>query len=627
MNILLFLLAFPAIVATVLLLIKKDLPRDIVVTVSSFLIVFGSIALLFSYFNKPFYFSTFESQYIDKAMFAIELLLSGYIFYLGVKFKRHWVTILISIQFVAIIAFKVLLENGLIVEHNLFVDKLSILIALIVGVIGGLTCLYSIGYMKDYHSMYGKDVKDHRPLFFSLMFVFLSAMFGVIFSNNLLWLYFFWEITTLCSFFMIGYKRDEESRNNAFKALEINLLGGVAFIMAIAYVAYFYQVIELDRFLMVAKAGSLLPVLLFCFAGLTKSAQLPFSSWLLGAMVAPTPVSALLHSSTMVKAGVYLILRYAVVFYGTLDGYMLALIGGTTFLISSLIAISERDAKKVLAYSTIGSLGLIVMCSGIGTYEAVWAALLLILFHAVAKALLFLSVGVIGHKLHSRDIENMSGLIIRLPRLSIMMQVGMAGMFLAPFGMLISKWAVLKALVDYNPLLAVFVIFGSSATLFFYVKWIGKLLLVIDDNDDQDEDVSVPQWITLFSLSFLTLITCGFFPVISSFLIDPYVREVYNNTVSMGGGNIAIMSMMLAMVMLFPLSFFFYGKNVKVVDPYLGGANFDASTRYRDSLGQSRNMAVKNYYLEDYFGEKVWFKYGMIVCSMLIILMFVVVIK
>jgi ech hydrogenase subunit A len=185
------------------------------------------------------------------------------------------------------------------------------------------------------------------------------------------------------------------------------------------------------------------PAALLCFAGMTKSAQFPFSSWLLGAMVAPTPVSALLHSSTMVKAGVYLVLRMAPVITGSGVGLAVALIGSGTFLLTSIAAITANDAKKVLAYSTIANLGLIVLCGGIGTSAAIWAGVLLIIFHALAKCLLFLCVGIVEHKLHSRDIEAMSGLLLKLPRLGIMMLIGMAGMFLAPFGMLISKWAVL----------------------------------------------------------------------------------------------------------------------------------------------------------------------------------------
>ena len=150
----------------------------------------------------------------------------------------------------------------------------------------------------------------------------------------------------------------------------------------------------------------------------------------------------------MVKAGVYLVLRMAPAITGTTVGLMVALVGGVTFLIGSLAAITTREAKRVLAWSTVANLGLIVMCGGIGTSQAVWAGVLLIIFHAVAKCLLFLCVGVVEHKLHSRNIEDMSGLVVYMPRVAVMMLIGMAGMSLAPFGMLISKWAVLRAVVD-----------------------------------------------------------------------------------------------------------------------------------------------------------------------------------
>ena len=133
------------------------------------------------------------------------------------------------------------------------------------------------------------------------------------------------------------------------------------------------------------KSAVLIPVILLAFAAMTKSALLPFSKWLLGAMVAPTPTSALLHSATMVKAGVYLLIRLAPVMSETLVGNMVALVGGFTFLIASMLAITVSDGKKVLAYSTISNLGLIAACAGVGTTETVWAAVLLVMFHAVSK--------------------------------------------------------------------------------------------------------------------------------------------------------------------------------------------------------------------------------------------------
>ena len=157
---------------------------------------------------------------------------------------------------------------------------------------------------------------------------------------------------------------------------------------------------------------------------------------------------------------------------------MLMLIGGVSFLVTALIAISQSNAKKVLAYSTISNLGLIVACAGVNTYAAVWSALLLIIFHAVAKSLLFLCVGIIEYKLGSRDIEDMDYLIMRLPKLTAVMMIGMAGMFLAPFGMIISKFVTLKAFVDSNPGMAIILAYGSAATVFFWTKWMGKIMSI-----------------------------------------------------------------------------------------------------------------------------------------------------
>jgi hypothetical protein len=226
--------------------------------------------------------------------------------------------------------------------------------ALINGMVGGGICIYALGYMREYHEVAHRDVPDRRPLFFALLFIFMGAMFGLVFANNLVWLYLFWEITTLCSFLLIGYTQTEEAKRNALLALVMNLAGGLAFAVAIVWLQKKTGSIELQAMINSPdKALLLLPAALLCFAGITKSAQLPFSSWLLGAMVAPTPVSALLHSSTMVKAGVYLVLRMAPLVAGTKVGMMVALVGAVTFVVGSLAAITSSEAKRVLAWSTV----------------------------------------------------------------------------------------------------------------------------------------------------------------------------------------------------------------------------------------------------------------------------------
>ena len=450
----------------------------------------------------------------------------------------------------------------------------------------------------------------------------MGAMFGIIFANSLLWLFLFWEITTLCSFLLIGYTRTAEAQRNALRALTMNLAGGVAFAAAIAWAHQKTGVLELQALIASKQGLALVPAALLCFAGITKSAQLPFSAWLLGAMVAPTPVSALLHSSTMVKAGVYLVLRTAPIIAGTTVGFMVALVGALTFLVGSLAAITTSDAKKVLAYSTVSNLGLVVLCGGIGTHQAVWAGVLLIVFHAIAKCLLFLCVGVVEHRLGSRDIEAMSGLILNMPRVAVMMQIGMAGMFLAPFGMLISKWAVLKAVVDANPALSVFLVFGSAATLFFWVKWMGKLLEVFRPREKFEAEYGAGEAVALYGLSGATSLTCLFFPWISTQFIEPYVVGVYGVSVSMAPGNVVIMIIMMVMVMLFPLSFINYGRWVKVIDAYLGGANLQhSSVRFRGSADKPQEVVTHNYYLWEFVSETWLSRWGTVCAAVLLAIM------
>lgn len=191
------------------------------------------------------------------------------------------------------------------------------------------------------------------------------------------------------SFLLIGYTRTKEAVQNSFRALWMNLLGGLGFAAAIFWAGVRFGITDLQSLILCDGKLVVAPVILLAFAALTKSAQLPFSRWLLGAMVAPTPSSALLHSATMVKAGVYLLIRLAPVMYGTYAGSMVSLVGGFTFLITSMLAITVSDGKAVLAYSTISNLGLIAACAGVGRQETVWAAVLLLIFHAVSKSLLF----------------------------------------------------------------------------------------------------------------------------------------------------------------------------------------------------------------------------------------------
>ena len=604
-----------------LLWLKPDLFRKVLVTAIT-LLVFGGVVALSTYtLPGPWNGLPINHHFLSIAMMVIEGAMGAYVVYVGVRAQKPLIVALMLAQAGLMAWLEWAHGSELVAETNFLVDKFSVIMALINGVVGGGICLYALGYMREYHEVAHPEVADRRPLFFALLFVFMGAMFGIIFVNNLLWLFLFWEMTTLCSFLLIGYTQTEQAKQNALRALVMNLAGGVAFAGAIVWFQRQAGSIELQTLVASKHSLALVPAALLCFAGITKSAQLPFSSWLLGAMVAPTPVSALLHSSTMVKAGVYLVLRMAPVITGTKVGLVVALVGAVTFLVGSLAAITTSDAKRVLAWSTVANLGLIVMCGGIGTYQAVWAGVLLIIFHAAAKCLLFLCVGIVEHRLHSRDIEAMSGLMLNMPRVGIMMLIGMAGMFLAPFGMLISKWAVLKAVVDAYPSLSAFIVFGSAATLFFWVKWMGKLLEVVRPREALEKPLALGEAIALYGLAAVTFLACLFFPLISTHLIEPYVLAVFGHSASMSQGNIVIMTIMMVMIMLFPMSFINYGRNVRVTDAYLGGANLQSSTRFLGSGSAANDVTTNNYYLHGLLSEAELSRWGVITSAVLLVLL------
>ena len=474
MTFILLLICLPLLTSIVLACIKNNTLRNVVITASVLVLAALAIMLAVFQFNFVEKYYLVSAPWVNTALLAIEVMLALFIVIVSLKSKRILIALLTIAQTAALLWFELLSGNhsSLEMSHHMFIDKLNVIIALIVAVIGGLIAIYAMSYMKNYHKHH-EDVPDRRRMFFSVIFLFFSAMFGIIFSNDLTWIFLFWEITTVSSYLLIGYSRTEEAKKNAFTALLYNIIGSVFFAAGIIILGLQFQTVELSKLIELHKHTPLVEIaaLFITIGGLAKSAQMPFSKWLLGAMVAPTPTSALLHSSTMVKAGVYLILRISPLFAGSISGFFVVLVGGVTFLAASFIAITQSDAKKVLAYSTIANLGLIVACAGIGTYESMWAALFLIIFHACAKSLMFLSVGSVENLMGSRNIEDMHGLIVKLPTMALFMTIGIAGMFLAPFGMLISKWAAMKAFIDSKNMIMLFMlVFGSAATLFLLDK-------------------------------------------------------------------------------------------------------------------------------------------------------------
>lgn len=302
-------------------------------------------------------------------------------------------------------------------------DGLSLLFSLLITGIGFLVFAYTSAYLKGH---------DYLDRFYGYLGIFMGAMLGLVLSNNLLSMFLFWELTSISSFFLIGFNNTSKaSRKSAIIALAITGSGGFLLLagsILLGSITGTYNITE-----MIGLSGAiaqneyyLLIVLLIFGAAFTKSAQFPFHFWLPGAMKAPTPVSTYLHSATMVKAGIYLLLRFTPVlgnqeFWNT----TLIIIGGITMLYAAIHTLFRTDLKGILAYSTISVLGVLVFLIGLGTQYALTAAAVYILVHALYKATLFLITGIIDHETGSRDITKLRGLR------KVMLPVAIAGLLAA----------------------------------------------------------------------------------------------------------------------------------------------------------------------------------------------------
>ena len=626
LNLVLLLILFPFAVAALLAVAGgRENVRGFLVKVAAAVMALAALAFLGTNLHAGAQFFPLHEPLVEKAVVGADILLTLVLLIIALRGRQVLVLALVLGQAALVGLAEFGGDHPAHVADPLFLDSFSVIMAHIVGVIGGLICLHAVGYMRIFNEHH-PELAPKARWFFVTVFVFLGAMFGLVFSNHLGWMFLFWEITTVCSFILIGYEQTPEARTNAFLALRINIMGGLAFAGALLYQTRTGGTLALNELISSGAGVSLIPVLLICVAGLTKAAQMPFSSWLLGAMVAPTPISALLHSSTMVKAGVYVIVRFAPLLQGTVAGILLALIGATTFLFASCIAITQSNAKRVLAYSTIANLGLIVTCAGVGNPQAVWAAVLLIIFHAVAKALLFIAVGSADHSIGSRDIEDMEGLIKRRPKTALAILIGIAGMFLAPFGMLISKWAAIEALLQSNPILPVIVAFGSSANLFFWAKWMGKILSTVKGEPPPHGPVSMEEKRAMFGLAALTVGLCALWPWISNLWINPYLLSYYAEGVELNRVTVVIMTSMLGLIVALPLSLLYKGeKKLRITTPYLSGANTVDRHLFTASIGADKVVANRNYYLDEFFKESRLTKMGMAACITLLMALLMVI--
>ncbi len=310
-------------------------------------------------------------------------------------------------------------------------DGLSLLMALIISGVGALILIYAGGYMQGAAS---------AGRLYALLLAFMASMLGLVLSDNLIALFVFWELTSVTSFLLIGWHfHEERSRAAALQALIVTAGGGLALLAGFVLIGLVGGSWEISA--LTAQASSLqgselyLPILLLLWLGAaSKSAQFPFHFWLPGAMAAPTPVSAYLHSATMVKAGVYLLARLSPALAGTNEWSLIFMVTGlVTLLLGGYLSLKQDDMKRMLAYSTVSSLGLLVTLLGLGTKLAIEAATLYLLAHALYKGALFMVAGAIDHATGTRDLRRLRGLAGAMPTSALAATLAALSMAGLPF--------------------------------------------------------------------------------------------------------------------------------------------------------------------------------------------------
>ncbi len=575
------------------------------------------------------------SPLVTEAASVIEPLIILVVLVLGFM-VRSWLVKGMAIIQLGLAVAGMILERGHEAAPTVIrIDPLSTILVLIVSVIGSLIALYAIGYMRQ-HEHHAPSSAASTNRFFFFIIAFLGLMNGLVLVDHLKWLGIFWECTTLCSFFLIGHDGTKDARASARRALLINTFGGL--MMSLGGFMALRLVGSESLAAAMASPAALLPLALLAVATMTKSAQLPFQSWLLGAMVAPTPVSALLHSSTMVKAGSYLILRLAPAIDSTPLAPVIAIAGAFTFAATSALAIGQSNGKKVLAYSTIANLGLISACAALNTPLAFAAALMLLVFHAVSKALLFLCVGTIEQTIGSRHIEDMGGILFKMPLTTTVAIVGMVSMMVPPFGMLIGKWMAIESAVQSPAVLLLFIV-GSALTIFFWAKWLGRITTASYHETYKIEKVSGWQIGVL-----VTMVATVVIGSLAAMPIYHYLAKPVSLIMLKGAPATAVTSALMDSVdsfMTWPIfvvlavvllaigisTAFFRQSHLRL--PFLCGENVpDAAYSFEfRSVADRTDMALLNsYYLSPIFGEGKITAWCNPVAAMIIITLFGVIV-
>jgi NADH-quinone oxidoreductase subunit L len=363
------------------------------------------------------------------------------------------------------------------INLSVLVDPLSTLMANIAAVVGLLIMIYSVSYMQN---------EEGTPRFFFFMLLFVGGMIGLVMANNLLQMFIFWEVVGLCSYALIGFWYSRPAAAKAgMKAFIVTRIGDIFLLLGIVLIYANTGTLSFLEVKSLVAAGSvslpMLAIATFMLIGaMGKSAQVPLHVWLPDAMEGPTPTSALIHAATMVKAGIYLVARIYILF-SLVQPWLTSItyIGGITAFLAATMALTSTDMKRVLAYSTISQLGMIISALGIGTELGWFASQFQVLSHALFKSLLFLCAGVVMHATHTLDLKQLGGLRKEMPLTFIVSVIGafsLAG--IPPFSGFWSKDTIFESIIAAQNVPLFILIFGTSMlTLIYSLRWISLVFL------------------------------------------------------------------------------------------------------------------------------------------------------
>lgn len=444
-------------------------------------------------------------------------------------------------------------------NFTVYVDGLSLLFALLITGIGSLVVLYSIFYLSK--------EKEQLGSFYTYLLMFMTAMLGVVLSDNMVVLYLFWELTSISSFLLIGYwYKRERSRYGATKSLLITVFGGLAMLggfILIYLITDSFSIREaVNQLQLIMASPYFIPAMILILLGaFTKSAQFPFYIWLPDAMEAPTPVSSYLHSATMVKAGIYLVARFSPIFaISEVWFWTISIVGLVTLFWGSFHAVRQNDLKAILAYSTVSQLGMIMLMLGVGAAAihennpaffgaAVLAAIFHLINHATFKGSLFMAAGIIDHETGTRDIRKLGGLMTIMPITFTITLIGtfsMAG--LPPFNGFLSKELFFTSMIrisdisftDVSTWGAIFPALAWLASVFTFIYSMMLLFktfrgrLNIDQLEKKPHEAPIGMLIPPIILAAL-VVTFFFFPNILAYsVIEPAMAAIIPEAIETG---------------------------------------------------------------------------------------------